>query len=280
MSEESRTARRLAASLEQASKHVIAKTIVSEAQARSLQLAVPADIVETPGEGIVGHVEGQAVTVGGPHFVTSKLSRCASVPAQTKPGSVIVLVAVDGELKAMLVLADELRSGAGEVLRQLKALKLERIVLATGDRREVAEAIAAGLPIDQVRSELSPDQKVMVVLSERKNGPVLMVGDGTNDAPALAAADVGMAMGARGTAASAEAADAVILVDQLDRLLPAISIARRSLTIARESVLAGIGLSLIGMVLAAFGHITPVQGALFQEVIDVAVILNALRALG
>jgi P-type E1-E2 ATPase len=136
------------------------------------------------------------------------------------------------------------------------------------------------LPIDAIRSELSPDQKVMVVLSERKNGPVMMVGDGTNDAPALAAADVGMAMGARGSAASAEAADAVILVDQLDRLLPAIQIAKRSLFIARESVLAGIGLSVLGMVAAAFGYITPVQGALLQELIDVAVILNALRALG
>jgi P-type E1-E2 ATPase len=131
-----------------------------------------------------------------------------------------------------------------------------------------------------VRSDLSPDQKVMVVLSERKNGPVMMVGDGINDAPALAAADVGVAMGARGSAASAEAADAVLLVDQLDRLLPAIRVARRSLFIARESVLAGIGLSVAGMALAALGYISPVEGALFQEAIDVAVILNALRALG
>ena len=165
------------------------------------------------------------------------------------------------------------------MLRDLKALKIERIVLATGDRRDVAQAIAAGLPIDAIRSELSPDQKVMVVLAERKNGPVMMVGDGINDAPALAAADVGIAMGARGATASAEAADAVLLVDQLDRLLPAIAIARRSLFIARESVFFGIGLSAAGMIAAALGHITPVQGALLQEVIDVAVILNALRAL-
>jgi heavy metal translocating P-type ATPase len=270
---------RLAASLEQGSKHVTAKTIVSEAQERGLQLAVPTHIIETPGEGIEGRVENRALTVGGPHFVASKVARCAATAAQAAPGAMIVAIAMDGKFVARLVLADELRSGAREVLRDLKARGLERIVLATGDRREVADAIAAGLPLDQVRSELSPDQKVMVVLSERKHGPVMMVGDGINDAPALAAADVGVAMGARGTAASAEAADAVILVDQLDRLLPAISIARRSLTIARESVLAGIGLSTIGMMLAAFGHITPVQGALFQEVIDVAVILNALRAL-
>ena len=140
--------------------------------------------------------------------------------------------------------------------------------------------MAAGLGIDAVRSELTPDQKVLVVLTERKNGPVMMVGDGVNDAPALAAADIGVAMGARGTAASAEAADVVLLVDHLDRLVPAIEIARRSRRIALESVFAGIGLSLLGMIAAAFGYITPVQGALLQEAIDVAVILNALRALG
>ena len=179
-----------------------------------------------------------------------------------------------------IVLADELRVGTQTLLQSLRKLGIQRIVLATGDRRDVAEAVAAGLGIDAVRSELTPDQKVLVVLTERKNGPVMMVGDGVNDAPALAAADIGVAMGARGTAASAEAADVVLLVDHLDRIVPAIQIARRSRLIALESVFAGIGLSLLGMIAAALGYITPVQGALLQEVIDVAVILNALRALG
>lgn len=136
-----------------------------------------------------------------------------------------------------------------------------------------------GLGLDGIRSGLTPDEKVLLVLTEHKNGPVMMVGDGVNDAPALAAADVGVAMGARGAAASAEAADVVLLVDRVDRIAPGIEIARSSRRIALESVVAGIGLSVLGMIAAAFGYLTPVQGALLQEAIDVAVILNALRAL-
>ena len=194
-------------------------------------------------------------------------------------GAAVVAVAVDGRIAGLLVLSDALRAGTEALLSNLKRHGIERIVLATGDRSEVAEAIAAGLSLDLVRSELTPEQKVTVVLSERKNGPVMMVGDGVNDAPALAAADVGLAMGARGAAAAAEVADVVLLVDSLDRLVPAIEIAQRSRNIALESVYAGIGLSIVGMIAAALGYITPVEGALLQEVIDVAVILNALRAL-
>ena len=219
--------------------------------------------------------------VGGRYFVTSRLQNPAatSLSKTTIPGARAVYVAIDGRLAGEFLLADKLRAGTERLLIDLRALGVERIVLATGDRREVAEAVAAGLTFDAIRSDLTPDQKVMVVLSERKNGPVMMAGDGVNDAPALAAADVGLPMGVRGLAASAEAADVVLLVDQLDRLVPAIRIARRSRIIALESVYAGIGLSTAGMIAAALGYITPVQGALLQELIDVAVILNALRAL-
>ena len=273
---------RLAASLDQASKHIIAQTIVAEAQSRQLKLTIPSDVVETPGEGVQGVVEGRSVAVGGIQFVMSKLTQAAenSVQPSRGAGAAIVAIAIDGRMAGEIRLADELRSGAQFLLQRLRTLGVQRIVLATGDRREVAEAITAGLEIDAVRSGLTPDQKVLVVLSERKNGPVMMVGDGVNDAPALAAADVGVAMGARGTAASAEAADVVILVDHLDRIVPAIEIARRSRFIALEGVFAGMGLSVIGMVAAALGYLTPVQGALIQEAIDVAVIVNALRALG
>ncbi len=273
---------RLAASLDQASKHIIAQSLVAEARARGLALATPAEPVETPGEGVEGRVDDRTVIVGGLHFVAKKVGAAAfaAMAGQTHAaGSVTVAVAVDGKVAGVLVLADQPRVGTAALLADLRALGIERVVLATGDRRAVAEAVAAGLPFDAVRAELTPDQKVLTVLSERKDGPVMMIGDGVNDAPALAAADVGLAMGAKGAAASAEAADIVLLVDALDRTVPALRIARRALFIARQSVWVGIGLSVLGMATAALGLINPVEGALIQEAIDIAVILNALRAL-
>ena len=272
---------RTAASLDQASKHVIAQTIVAAAQRRGLSLAVPSNVAEAPGEGIEGRVEGHNVVLGGLQFVAGKISEIdmSLFPQDRPPGALAVAVAVDGKIAGILTLADELRVGIEEMLRALRAMGIQRVVLATGDRHEVARFIASGLSLDLVRSELTPDQKILVVLSERKNGPVMMIGDGVNDAPALAAADVGVAMGAKGAAASAEAADVVLLVDDLNRVVPAIRIARHSRYIALESVIAGIGLSTVAMFAASFGFLNPVEGALLQEVIDVAVIFNALRAL-
>ncbi|MBR0968378.1 heavy metal translocating P-type ATPase [Bradyrhizobium diazoefficiens] len=274
---------RIAASLDQASQHVIAQALVIEAQQRRLALVVPGQTVEVPGEGISGTVEGRSAAVGGVGYVRAQLANSGEGPAAAPdgeaPGAVVVWLAVEGRLAGRIVLADQLRGGMAALLARLRVLDVERIVLATGDRRDVADAVTAGLGLDAVRAELTPDQKVMVVLSERKQGPVMMIGDGVNDAPALAAADVGVAMGAKGAAASAEAADAVLLVDGLDRIVPAIEIARRTRFIALESVYVGIGLSTLGMIAAAFGYLTPVQGAMLQEVIDVAVILNALRVL-
>jgi heavy metal translocating P-type ATPase len=270
---------RLAASLDQASKHTIAQTLVAEARSRGLALAVPSHVTETSGEGAEGIVDGKHVIVGIRDFVAARLKHPPSALAAPDAGAVTVALGVDGRQAGELILADALRKGTDRLLQEVRNLGIERVVLATGDRSEVAAAVAEGLALDSVRSELTPDQKVMVVLAERKHGPVMMIGDGVNDAPALAAADLGVAMGARGAAASAEAADVVLLVDQLDRILPGLKIARRSRRIALESVAAGIGLSVAGMIAAAFGHITPVQGALIQEAIDVAVILNALRAL-
>ena len=273
---------RLAASLDQASKHVTAETIVEEAKARGLALSLPTGVTESAGEGIEGEVDGRRVIVGGTHFVTGRLGITPDAlrRASRAPGAVSVAIAIDDDIAGELILADPLRSGIKILLAGIRKLGVERIVLATGDRRDVAEAVTKDLGLDAISAELTPDRKIMVVLAERKFGPVMMVGDGVNDAPALAAADVGVAMGARGAAASAEAADAVLLVDRLDRIVPALRIARRSRRIALESVYVGIGLSVIGMIAAAFGYLAPVEGAILQEVIDVAVILNALRALG
>ena len=271
---------RLGASLDQVSKHVIARAIVAEAKQRALLLSVPAAVVETPGEGIVGEVDGRSVIVGGRTFVANRVRGVRDKgAARSDAGTVTVSVGIDGAFAGTLVLADEVRAGADKLLADLRALGVDRILLATGDRRDVAEAVGSGLSLDGIRSELTPDEKVAVVQEERKRGPVMMIGDGVNDAPALAAADLGVALGASGAAASAEAADVVLLVDRLDRVLDAMRVARRSGRIALQSVYAGIGLSLMGMVAAALGYLTPVQGALMQEAIDVAVILNALRAL-
>jgi P-type E1-E2 ATPase len=271
---------RLAASLDQASSHIMARAIVAEARQRGVALSAPADVTEVPGEGIEGSVDGRRVVVGGDGFVRSRVSAGEAEGApRRRPGTVTVAVGVDGVLAGTLVLSDSLRPGARELVGALRALAIRRIVLASGDRRDVAEAVAGGLDLDAVHGELSPDLKIDVIRTERSHGPVMMIGDGVNDAPALAAADLGVAMGANGAQASAEAADVVLLVDDLSRIVTAIRIARRSQRIALQSVAVGIGLSVAGMLVAAAGYLMPVEGALIQEAIDVAVILNALRAL-
>ncbi|MCV2868427.1 heavy metal translocating P-type ATPase [Defluviimonas sp. WL0002] len=270
---------RFAAALDQASKHPVAQALVAAARLKRLDLPVPTRITEIPGEGVIGTVDGQEIMVGGDEFVSRHASEPPGTAAPLSAGSVHVAVAVDGRLAGRLVMSDPLRTEAPDMLLRLRRRGIGRILLATGDRAEVAESVSSGLSLDGVRAGLTPDQKVLLVLTERTDSPVMMVGDGVNDAPALAAADVGVAMGARGAAASAEAADVVLLVDRIDRLGPGIEIAQQARHIAIQSVVAGIGLSVMGMIAAAFGYLTPVEGAVIQEVIDVAVILNALRAL-
>ncbi|RBP83656.1 P-type E1-E2 ATPase/heavy metal translocating P-type ATPase [Rhodobacter sp. 140A] len=270
---------RLAAALEQASGHPVAQALVAEAQGRGLSLPVPEAMCEAPGEGLTGRIEGHTVAIGGPGFVAAALGQPAPELPPAEPGALRVTLGVDGRIVAHLTLADRLREDTPGFLAAARRLGIRRIILATGDRPEIAERIAAPLGLDLVEAGLVPAQKVAIVLRERAEGPVMMVGDGVNDAPALAAADVGVAMGARGAAASAEAAQVVLLVDRLDRLLPGIEVAQRSIAIAWQSVAVGLGLSVLGMIAAAFGLISPVEGAIAQEAIDVAVILNALRAL-
>lgn len=275
---------RLAASLDQGSHHVIARALVAAARERGLKLSQPSGASEMAGAGVFGSVDGQKVAVGGWEFICTRIeetpfSREVSEWI-TRDGSLAVLVAKDKLLAGAFLLADEVRPEIGSVLRQLREAAARRIVLATGDRADVAESLASFLSIDAVAAELKPEEKTRLVEDEKKAAPVMMVGDGINDAPALAAADLGVAMGARGAAASSEAADVVILVDRLDRLVGAMRIARRSHRIALQSVFVGMGLSSAGMIAAALGYLAPIEGALLQEAIDVVAILNALRALG
>lgn len=272
---------RLAASLDQASGHVVAAALIGEAQRRGLTLSAPQEVIEVPGAGLEGVVDGQHIVVGGNSFVRN---RCKEGDDHVLLSSIdktamTVAVGVDGLIAGVIILADRIRSDASDALKALRDAGVAKIILASGDRQDIADNIGSTLGIDVILGDLTPDGKVATVSAEHHNGPVMMVGDGVNDAPALAAADIGVAMGAHGTASSSEVAGVVLLVDQLAALSKAMTIAQRSRTIAFQSVIVGLGLSLSAMVAAAFGYLPPVQGALLQEVIDVAVILNALRAL-
>jgi heavy metal translocating P-type ATPase len=273
---------RLAASLDQLSAHPLAEALVREAAARSLELSFPTGVEERPGHGIEGRVEGRRVTVGDALWLAERGFADAGRAPVPDEGRATILVGVDGRLAGVLVMGDRLRGDARAAVDELRAAGISHVAMVTGDRSSVGEEIGRRLGVDRVYSEQTPEQKLEVVRRTQRLPelrPVVMVGDGINDAPALAAADVGIAMGSAGATVSSETADAVIVVDRIDRVADALRIGRRSLGIARQSVLAGIGLSLVGMVFAAFGYITPVAGALLQEAIDIAVILNALRAL-
>jgi heavy metal translocating P-type ATPase len=275
---------RLAASLDQLSSHVLASAIVRHAASEALALARPGRSREQAGQGIEGEVEGHEVLVGSPLWLEGHgidLSPSRSLPG-SHDGGATVLVSVDERLAGVLVMGDHIRPDARELVRRLRAIGVRHVAMVTGDRAEVAHAVAEKLGLDRVYARQSPEDKLEVVRMMRGSralAPVVMVGDGVNDAPALALADVGVAMGGAGATVSSETADAVITVDRIDRVADAIAIGRRTVRIARESVLSGIGLSTFGMALAAVGLLVPVAGALFQEAIDVAVIINALRAL-
>ena len=274
---------RLAASLDQFSPHVFADGIVAAARRRGLELDMPEDVTEQPGQGIDGSVGGHRVALGQARWLVEGGQMPPAADAVRRriadEAASAVYVAVDGTIAGALVMVDPVRGDTPEALRVLREAGIGRIVLLSGDRRAVAESVGKRLGVDVVLSERTPEQKIEAVTRERRRAVTVMVGDGINDAPALAAADVGIAMGARGATASSEAADAVVVVDRLDRVAEAILIARRARGIAVQSVVAGMALSIAGMVLATVGVLPPVAGALFQEAIDVAVILNALRAL-
>ncbi|GAA4502959.1 heavy metal translocating P-type ATPase [Actinoallomurus oryzae] len=266
---------RLAAAVDQMSSHALAEAVVRAAHERGLSLPRPHEVREIAGRGAQGRVDGRCVAVG---KAVSEAAWMSGVRARAAlDGAMTVWVTVDGRTRGVVLLRDTVRPDAPRTLRRLRSSGVRRIVMLTGDRADVAESVATVLGIDQVQAECSPEDKVRAVRAEPDVSA--MVGDGINDGPALAAADVGVAMGARGAAASSQAADIVITTDRLGRLADAMDVARRARRIAVQSAGAGMLLSLAAMAGAAIGLIPPAAGALLQEGIDAAVILNALRAL-
>jgi len=273
----------LGASLEQASHHVLAGAVVQAALESGLKLKVPEHVAESVGSGLIGVIDGLKVSAGSRDMILGGGAVAPWVARAIRRASwrsaLIVFIAVEGRPVGALLLADELRSDTPRAIRLLRDAGIARIVMVTGDRAAAAQAIGAALDLDAVLADRVPSDKVDAVRSEQRLHPSIMVGDGINDAPALACADVGIALGARGASASSQAADVVILADRLDRVGEAIEIAQRARRIAVESIVAGMGLSLLAMGAATLGWLAPVPAAIVQEVIDVAVILNALRAL-
>jgi len=274
---------RLASGVEQGSGHLLARTLVQEAEARGIDPPAAKNVSEAPGQGVSGNIEGRQVTVGGWSFVVDRHPAAqaelrALRTADSTPG-LRAYVAIDGHGAGVVEYADRLRPELTGFIPRLQQLGIRRVLLLSGDDQANATSVARAVGIGEAHGDLLPEAKVAYVQRLMQEGDgVLMVGDGTNDAPALGTATVGVALASSGGGISAEAADAVILADDPTRVADAIEISRRTLRIARQSIWTGLGLSGTAMVVASFGYIPPIAGAILQEVIDVAVILNALRA--
>lgn len=259
--------------MDQYSTHVIAKAIVTGANQKNLSLIPANEVIEEHGSGISGIVDGRRITVG---QVETQIPDWCSIRSP-----LIVGVFEDSELIGVLGLDDPIRAEAKKMVHDLRSSGVSRILMVTGDRIETAQSVGDYLGIDEIHASLKPRQKMEIVLREMKTsqGTVIAVGDGINDAPVLAAAHVGVAMGARGATAASEAADIVIVDDSIDRLTHAITIARFARTRALQAAFTGMGLSLIAMFAGATGYFNASQGAIAQEFIDVIAILWALTAL-
>jgi heavy metal translocating P-type ATPase len=269
----------LAASVEAGSGHMLARSVVAAAEERDLKPLVASAVAESPGEGVSGVVGGRRVLIGARRYVAREAPEARAGFTAPIDGNLRAWVAVDGRAAGTIEFADRLRTDARQLVDRLRQLGFRRILLITGDHGGSATRVAREAGITEVHADLLAVDKVRFVETLEEAGDrVLMVGDGTNDAPALSRASVGVALAAHGGGITAEAADVVILADEPARVAEAIEISRATMRIARQSVGIGLGLSATAMLVAAFGYIPPTAGALLQEVVDVAVILNALRA--
>ena len=277
------------AAVEQGSGHLLARVIVAEAESRGVALRVATDLHETPGRGVRGVVDGELVAVGSPDFVREQLPRMLPHAADSLTSRLAAMeeqasglrayIATGGGALARIEFADQLRPELAPMFGELRALGIVDAYLFSGDKQANVQVIAAAVGITQFAGDLSAAAKVARVAAlEQMGRRVLMVGDGTNDAPSLSTATVGVALAGHGGGVVAEAADVVLLIDDPSRIPEAVRIGRRALSIAKQSIGVGLGLSLVGMAFASAGQLTPVAGALIQEAIDIAVILNALRA--
>lgn len=272
---------RNAAAIEQGSSHLLARVVVDEAEERFGRLPEATQHRESPGEGLVGVVGGIDVVVGSRAFVAGRamVSLNPFTSAERGEAGLRAYVLLAGKPAGIIEYADSLRPELMDFLGTLKRLGFSRRVLLSGDRTANAKAVGELAGMTEIHGELLPADKAALISRFKARGDVvLMVGDGTNDAPALSTADVGIALAGHGGGVTSEAADVVILADDLSKVGEAVSISRRTMRLARQSIAAGLTLSGIAMIFAAYGYIAPTEGALLQEAIDVAVILNALRA--
>jgi len=282
-----------AASLEQMSSHSSAQAIVKAAKEKFNSFPLPVNVHERPGLGVEGYANGKYVMVGSPIFIksgsntntntnkniTSNSYLLKTINNFQKQGKTVALVSINGINTGLIIFSDKIRDGVVEMIKNLKRAQIKKMIMLTGDSLENAKFIASQATIDDYKHNLLPEDKVNEVKKLKvKFKNIVMIGDGINDAPALTTATVGIAMGAKGTAISAEAADVVLLVDDLTKVSNIIQISKRTINIAKQSILVGLGISFLLMIFASLGLIPPTIGALFQEVLDVGVILNAVRA--
>ena len=266
---------RLVSSAEQYSSHVLAAAITQAAIDRGAALSPADDAREVATFGVVATIDGRPVVVGKSTFVAEHAPDLAPWPSES--GEAVVYAAVDGRFAGSIVLRDEVRSDAPATLEALRSLGVERVLMVTGDVESTAGPIARALGITELHAECLPGDKVRIV-QQAQPRPVMMVGDGVNDAPVLAVSDIGIAMGAKGSTAASESADVVILIDDLARVARAVAIGQRTVRIALQSIWLGIAISIGLMLVAAVGLLPAIIGAALQEVVDLVAILGALRA--